>query len=97
MDNSLKIAIPLSALLNDIGTKRTILKLTSSIIWTIADSFRNIFCIQVRVFATYVLIFFFWFYLGLRRRRESTEEKYVTDPTELNLRFQRPRTRAFSR
>ncbi|KAL7726696.1 hypothetical protein ACLKA6_012773 [Drosophila palustris] len=33
---------------------------------------------------------------GLRRRRESTEGKYVTDPTQLNLRFQRPRCRATS-
>jgi len=33
----------------------------------------------------------------LRRRRESTEGKYVTDPTQLNLRFQRPRCRASSR
>ncbi|XP_030379875.1 tau-tubulin kinase homolog Asator isoform X2 [Scaptodrosophila lebanonensis] len=34
---------------------------------------------------------------GLRRRRESTEGKYVTDPTQLNLRFQRPRSRTSSR
>ncbi|XP_017853661.1 tau-tubulin kinase homolog Asator isoform X2 [Drosophila busckii] len=31
---------------------------------------------------------------GLRRRRESSEGKYVSDPTQLNLRFQRPRARA---
>ncbi|KAH8269799.1 hypothetical protein KR018_008129, partial [Drosophila ironensis] len=30
---------------------------------------------------------------ALRRRRESTEGKYVTDPTQLQLRFQRPRSR----
>ncbi|KAH8384913.1 hypothetical protein KR200_005658, partial [Drosophila serrata] len=34
---------------------------------------------------------------GLRRRRESTEGKYVTDPTQLQLRFQRPRSRTSSR
>ncbi|KAH8403618.1 hypothetical protein KR222_009721, partial [Zaprionus bogoriensis] len=34
---------------------------------------------------------------GLRRRRESTEAKYVTDPSQLNLRFQRPRSKTFSR
>ncbi|XP_064537526.1 tau-tubulin kinase homolog Asator isoform X2 [Drosophila montana] len=34
---------------------------------------------------------------GLRRRRESTEGKYVTDPTQLNLRFQRPQARISSR
>ncbi|XP_030566644.1 tau-tubulin kinase homolog Asator isoform X2 [Drosophila novamexicana] len=34
---------------------------------------------------------------GLRRRRESTEGKYVTDPTQLNLRFQRPHARISSR
>ncbi|XP_060661111.1 tau-tubulin kinase homolog Asator isoform X2 [Drosophila nasuta] len=33
---------------------------------------------------------------GLRRRRESTEGKYITDPAQLNLRFQRPRCRASS-
>jgi len=35
--------------------------------------------------------------LGLRRRRESTEGKYVTDPTQLPLKFQRPRSRTSSR
>ncbi|TDG41137.1 hypothetical protein AWZ03_012441 [Drosophila navojoa] len=34
---------------------------------------------------------------GLRRRRESTEGKYVTDPTQLNLRFQRPQARISNR
>ncbi|XP_032579784.1 tau-tubulin kinase homolog Asator isoform X1 [Drosophila sechellia] len=34
---------------------------------------------------------------GLRRRRESTEGKYVTDPTQLPLKFQRPRSRTSSR
>ncbi|XP_052854959.1 tau-tubulin kinase homolog Asator isoform X6 [Drosophila gunungcola] len=34
---------------------------------------------------------------GLRRRRESTEGKYVTDPTQLQLKFQRPRSRTSSR
>ncbi|XP_034139393.1 tau-tubulin kinase homolog Asator isoform X2 [Drosophila guanche] len=34
---------------------------------------------------------------GLRRRRESAEGKYITDPTQLQLRFQRPRSRTSSR
>ncbi|XP_016971222.2 tau-tubulin kinase homolog Asator isoform X2 [Drosophila rhopaloa] len=34
---------------------------------------------------------------GLRRRRESTDGKYVTDPTQLQLKFQRPRSRTSSR
>ncbi|XP_017051372.1 tau-tubulin kinase homolog Asator isoform X2 [Drosophila ficusphila] len=34
---------------------------------------------------------------GLRRRRESTEGKYVTDPTQLQLKFPRPRSRTCSR
>ncbi|KAH8283410.1 hypothetical protein KR054_010834 [Drosophila jambulina] len=34
---------------------------------------------------------------GLRRRREAAEAKYVTDPTQLQLRFQRPRSRTSSR
>ncbi|XP_037731246.1 tau-tubulin kinase homolog Asator isoform X3 [Drosophila subpulchrella] len=34
---------------------------------------------------------------GLRRRRESAEGKYVTDPTQLQLKFQRPRSRTSSR
>ncbi|XP_032597848.1 tau-tubulin kinase homolog Asator isoform X6 [Drosophila grimshawi] len=34
---------------------------------------------------------------GLRRRRESSEGKYVTDPTQLNLRFQRPQARISNR
>ncbi|XP_068153025.1 tau-tubulin kinase homolog Asator isoform X3 [Drosophila tropicalis] len=34
---------------------------------------------------------------GLRRRRESSEGKYVTDPAQLQLRFQRPRSRTSSR
>ncbi|XP_070074156.1 tau-tubulin kinase homolog Asator isoform X2 [Drosophila takahashii] len=34
---------------------------------------------------------------GLRRRRESSEGKYVTDPTQLQLKFQRPRSRTSSR
>ncbi|XP_068153024.1 tau-tubulin kinase homolog Asator isoform X2 [Drosophila tropicalis] len=33
---------------------------------------------------------------GLRRRRESSEGKYVTDPAQLQLRFQRPRSRTSS-
>ncbi|KAH8272443.1 hypothetical protein KR044_002968, partial [Drosophila immigrans] len=33
---------------------------------------------------------------GLRRRREFSEGKYVTDPGQLKLRFQRPRCRASS-
>ncbi|XP_050742981.1 tau-tubulin kinase homolog Asator isoform X2 [Drosophila biarmipes] len=34
---------------------------------------------------------------GLRRRRESAEGKYVTDQTQLQLKFQRPRSRTSSR
>ncbi|XP_044573596.1 tau-tubulin kinase homolog Asator isoform X2 [Drosophila ananassae] len=34
---------------------------------------------------------------ALRRRRESMEGKYVTDSTQLQLRFQRPRSRTSSR
>ncbi|XP_017062735.1 tau-tubulin kinase homolog Asator isoform X3 [Drosophila eugracilis] len=34
---------------------------------------------------------------GLRRRRESTEGKYVTDPGQSQLKFQRPRSRTSSR
>ncbi|XP_043657322.1 tau-tubulin kinase homolog Asator isoform X2 [Drosophila teissieri] len=34
---------------------------------------------------------------GLRRRRESTEGKYITDPKQLPLKFQRPRSRTSSR
>lgn len=30
--------------------------------------------------------------VGLRRRRQNAE-KYVTDPSQLNLRFARPKTR----
>lgn len=36
------------------------------------------------------------FVLGLRRRRQNTD-KYVTDPSQLNLRFYRPKTRGIMR
>lgn len=42
------------------------------------------------------LIQIVFFCLGLRRRRQAAE-KYVTDPSQLNLRFYRTKTRGIMR
>jgi len=50
-----------------------------------------------KYFISLLLLLNCFIYLGLRRRRESAEGKYVTDPTQLQLKFQRPRSRTSSR